>query len=281
MVVVQQGDLIRGASTDEKPIDELVGSEFYEVDTEDRYRYNQYGRWEFIPPISLKSKRIQTLFIPYTDQTGLIFGQGSWQNVNSELQSSGCMVYQLKTSGSEFETGTSASFMRLNDYAQVELLPKVQVIFSCDDIGTNTASFIGLRDDALGGVLNTTSAFIVDDVSVFGLGYRTSDTNFIVVQNDASGAPTITDTAIPRSTDVFMLEIEYDTTTSVRLSLFDINMELLYENTFTTEIPGSGIDLAFSARIQNANATVRYNLNIFDYVRLEKTRPALSATIDP
>lgn len=263
-----------------RPTDATEGSILTETDTEDRYRFNKYGRWEFIPPISLKSKRIQTLFIPFTDQTGLIFGSGVWQNINTELQSSGSMLYQLKTSSSEFETSLSTAFMRLNDYAQVELLPKIQVTFSCSDTSTNTAAFIGLQNDSPSGVISTTSGFVPDDVAVFGLAYRTTDTNFIVVQNDSTGSPTITDTLIPRDTDVYMVEIEYETSTSVRLSLFDIDMVLLFEDTYTTEIPGSGIDLAFLAKIQNANATVRYNLNIFDYARLEKDRPALSATID-
>lgn len=64
-------------SSGSRPDDATEGSILYEIDTEDRYRYNQYGRWEFIPHVSLKSKRVQTLFIPFADQTGLIFGQGA------------------------------------------------------------------------------------------------------------------------------------------------------------------------------------------------------------
>lgn len=259
--------------------DAIENSILHEIDTEDDYRYNRYNRWEFIPPISLKSKRIQTLFIPFTDQTGLIFGQGTWQGINAELHSSGCMIYQVRTSTTENETSASAGYARLNDYAQVELLPKIQLVFTFSDTGTNSVAFIGIVNDA-STILSTTSGFIANDIACIGLGYRTSDTNLFVFHNDSSGAITAVDTSIARSTDVFILEIEYETTTSVRVSLFDINMELLYEADFTTEIPGSGIDLAFMAGIQNANNTIRYKINIFDYVRLEKTRPSLSATTD-
>jgi hypothetical protein len=262
-----------------RPSSAGVGSILREDDTEDKYRLNEYGRWEFIPPISLKSKRIQTLFIPFTNQTGLIFGEGFWQNINAELHSSGSMIYQIRTSTTENETGNSAGYARVNDYAQVELLPKIQVIFTFSDTGTNSAAAIGMIDDTPS-FITTTAGFIPNDVACITLGYRTSDTNLFVFHNDSTGAVTAVDTLIPRSTDVFKLEIEYETTTSVRLSLYDIDMALVYENTFTTEIPASGIDLAFIARIQNANNSVRYNINIFDYVRLEKTRPPLSATMD-
>ena len=273
------GRVYKSSSSSVKPSDATENSILTELDTEDKYRYNQYGRWEFIPPISLKSKRIQTLFIPFTDQTGLIFGDGRWQNINAELHSSGCMIYQARTSTTEHETATSQGFAVVLDYAQVEHLPKVQIVFSFNDTGTNSAAFIGLRDDA-GTILATTAAYIPVANAVFGLGYRTSDTNFFVFHNDSAGAVTAVDTGIARSTSVFMLEIEYHTTTSVRLTLFDINMEVIYNNTFSSEIPPSGIDISFVAIIQNANHTIRYVINIFDYVRLEKTRPALSATTD-
>lgn len=271
--------LVDSSST--KPtIDVTTDSILTEIDTEDRYRFNKYGRWEFIPPISLKSKRIQTLFIPLSDQTGLIFGDGRWQNIIAELHSSGCMVYSARTSASANESAASVAFASVNDYAQVEHLPKAQCIFSFSDTGSNSAAFIGLKNDAPAGFLETTTGFIPTGYQCIGIGYRTSDTNLFVFHNDGSGAVNAVNTNIARSTNVYMLEIEYSTTTSVRLTLFDINMNIVYNNIFSTEIPGSGIDLAFLAQIQNANNTVRYIIHIFDYVRLEKTRPALSATMD-
>lgn len=272
----------RRSTVGTKPTDASVDSILTEIDTEDRYRYNQYGRWEFVPPISLKNKRIQTLFCPISDQTGLIFGDGSWQNITAELHNSGCMIYKTRTSASIFDTpdpSGSAGMIILNDYAQVELLPKIQAIFSFDEFSTNSAAFIGLKNDSMS-ILTTTAAFIPDNTAVIGLGYRPSDTSLFVFHNDSSGVVNAIDTTIIRDNSVYMLEIEYETSTSVRLSLFDINVALVFEDTYTTEIPGSSIDLAFIARIQNVNASARYGINIFDYVRLEKTRPPLSATTD-
>lgn len=273
-------------STADRPTDATVNSILIESDTEDRYRFNKYGRWEFIPPISLKSKRIQTLFIPFSNQTGLIFGAGSWSAINAELHSSGCMIYKTRTSASAHDLGNASDpnqtygQMSVDDFAQVEHLPKAQMIFSFDDIvAGNSVAFIGLTIDDIA-ILDTTATFIPNDVSVIGIGYGLADTNLFIFHNDSSGAVNTVDTGLARSTDVYMIEMEYETTTSVRVSLFDIDMELIFEQVFTTEIPPSGIDLGFIAKIQNANHTARYGINMFDYIRLEKTRPPLSATTD-
>jgi hypothetical protein len=264
------------------PVDSILT----ETDTEDKYRYNQYGRWEFIPPISLKSKRIQTLFIPFTNQTGLIFGEGTWKGINAELHSSGCMVYKTRTSATDHDLGIASTpnhtygYMGVNDFAIVELLPKAQMVFSFSDSAAgNSVAFIGLYHDSAT-LVDTTATFIPNDVAVFGIGYGLADTTIQVYHNDSSGAVTTVDTLIARSTDVYKIEIEYETSTSVRLSLFDIDMVLVFEDTYTTEIPPSGIDLGFLAKIQNANHTIQYGINMFDYIRLEKTRPPLSATLD-
>ncbi len=259
-----------------KPTDASVDSILTEIDTEDRYRFNEYGRWEFVPPISLKSKRIQTLFIPITNQTGLIFGDGGWQTILAELHSSGCMIYQIRTTLTDTVTRGSAF---VNDFAQVELLPKIQMVFSFNDTSDKCSAFIGLHNDVNAHpVDNTTMAN--NDQALIGLGFRTSDTNYMIFHNDSSGAFTAVDTLIARDTNVYKLEIEYETSTSVRLSLFDINMDLVFEDTYTIEIPGSGIDLAFRASIINVDTVKRYVINMFDYIRLEKTRPPLSATTD-
>jgi hypothetical protein len=281
------GKTYRRFSTTNRPADAIENSILYEIDTEDSYRYNQYGRWEYIPPLSLKSKRIQTLFIPITDQTGLIFGDGQWKAINAELHSSGCMIYRTRTSATAHDVGDASDpnqtygMMLVNDFAQVEHLPKAQMIFSFTDTGTtNSVAFIGIKNDSMT-IVDTTATFLPDNTAVIGVGYRTSDTNLHIFHNDSSGAVNAVDTGITKSIDVYMIEIEYETTTSVRLSLYDIDMALVFEDTYTTEIPPSGIDLAFSAKIQNANHTARYGINMFDYIRLEKTRPALSTTIDP
>lgn len=266
-------------STTPRPSTATEDSILREIDTEDEYRYNQYGRWELIPHLSLKSKRLHTLFIPFSDQTGLIFGNGVWQNINGELHNSGCMIYQVRTLTTEFDTADSRGFMGVLDFALASMLPKVQMIFSFNDTGTNSAAFIGLKDDSDPIVMSTGSPF-PDTIELVGIGYRTADTNIQVIHNDGVGATNYIDTAIPRSTSVFMIEIEYHTATSVRITLFDINMEVIYDNILTTEIPPDGIDLGFTAVIQNANASIRYVINMFDYVRLEKTKPALSATTD-
>lgn len=264
--------------------DVTVDSTLTEIDTEDRYRFNKYGRWEFIPPISLKSKRIQTLFIPFTDQTGLIFGVGTWRGINTELHSSSCLIHQCRTSLTEFNTSNGASpdsrgFMALLDFAHTSLLPKIQMVFSWSDTGANSASFIGIKRETDGICEDVTNPF-PSGVAVIGIGYRTTDTNIQVVHNDGVGAVNYIDTLIPRSTNVFMVEVEYHTATSVRVTLFDINMVVIYDNTLSTEIPPDGVDLAFNANIQNANTAARYRINMFDYIRLEKTRPPLSAIMD-
>lgn len=273
-------------STAPRPTDAQETSTVTEVDTDDKYRLNQYGRWEFIPPISLKSKRIQTLFIPLTDQTGLIFGDGNWKAITVELHSSGCMIYKTRTSATTHDVGDAGTpnqtygLMRVNDYAQVELLPKIQMIFSFDDTTMgNSVAFIGLIDDSKVPA-DTTATFMPNDAACIGMGYGLANTTYQVYHNDSTGAVTTVDTLITRDTNVYKLEIEYETTTSVRLSLYDIDMALVFEDTYTTEIPASGIDIAFSLQIQNANHTARYGINMFDYIRLEKTRPPLSATTD-
>ena len=137
-------------STSARPTDANIDSILTEIDTDDRYRYNQYGRWELIPPMSLKTKRIQSIFIPFSNQTGLIFGHGSWQNINAELHSSGCMIYQARTSTSVFNTYSpsapdSRGFMTVDDVGLTSMLPKMVMIFSWSDTGTNSASFIGFK----------------------------------------------------------------------------------------------------------------------------------------
>lgn len=274
-------------STSNRPTDAIENSILHEIDTEDDYRFNQYGRWEFVPPISLKSKRIQTLFIPFTNQTGLIFGEGTWRGINAELHNSGCMIYKARTSATAHDLGIASlpadrtyGSMRVDDFAQVELLPKMQIIFSFSDTTAgNSVAFIGLMHDTKNAA-DTTATFMPDDAACIGLGYGLADTTYHVYHNDSTGAVTAVDTLIARDTNVYKLEIEYETTTSVRLSLYDIDMVLVFEDTYTTEIPASGIDIAFSLQIQNANHTTIYDVNMFDYVRLEKTRPPLSATTD-
>ena len=273
-------------STAPRPANARTDSIVREVDTDDKYRLNEYGRWEFIPPISLKSKRIQTIFIPFTDQTGLIFGEGSWKGIVAELHNSGCMIYTARTSATAHDVGDAGSpnqtygSMRVNDYAQVELLPKVQMIFSFNNTTAgNSVAFIGLIDDSKTPA-DTTATFMPSALACIGMGYGLADTTYKIYHNDSSGAVNTVDTLIARDTNVYKIEIEYETTTSVRLSLYDINMVMVFEDTYTTEIIGSGIDIAFVAQIQNADHTARYNINMFDYIRLEKTRPALSATTD-
>lgn len=280
------GKIYKYHSSSLKPTNATENSLLTELDTEDRYRYNEYGRWEFVPPISLKSKRIQSLFIPLSNQTGLIFGEGTWRGINAELHSSGCMIYKARTSATAHDVGDAGTpnqtygAMRVNDYAQVELLPKMQIIFSFSDTTAgNTVAFIGLIHDSKVPA-DTTATFMPSGAACIGMGYGLADTTYQIYHNDSTGAVTAVDTLISRDTNVYKLEIEYETTTSVRLSLYDIDMVLVFEDTYTTEIPASGIDIAFVAQIQNANHTTIYDVNMFDYVRLEKTRPPLSATTD-
>ena len=234
--------------------------------------------------MSLKTKRIQSIFIPFSNQTGLIFGHGSWQNINPQLHSSGCMIYQARTSTSVFNTYSpsapdSRGFMTVDDVGLTSMLPKMVMIFSWSDTGTNSASFIGFKKDADLVCTDVTDPF-PDGLNIIGIGYRTSDTNIQVIRNDGTGSSNYTDTAIPRSTNVFKIEIEFESTTSVRVSLYDIDVVLIYEGTFTTELPSTGIDMGFTAHIQNANASIRYVINMFDFIRLEKTKAPLSATTD-
>jgi hypothetical protein len=196
------------------------------------------------------------------------------------------MIYKARTSATAHDVGDAGTpnqtygVMRVNDYAQVELLPKIQMIFSFDDTTAgNSVVFIGLIDDSKVPA-DTTATFMPNDAACIGLGYGLADTTYHVYHNDSTGAVTAVDTLIARDTNVYKLEIEYETTTSVRLSLYDIDMVMVFEDTYTTEIPASGIDIAFSLQIQNANHTARYGINMFDYIRLEKTRPPLNATTD-
>jgi hypothetical protein len=273
------GKVYKYHSSSLKPTNATENSLLTELDTEDRYRYNEYGRWEFIPPIGLKSKRLHGLFIPNTFAGTMIFGAPVIQNINSELHSSGCMIYQLRTSTSASEDSTSFGGAGVDDFAQPELLPKMEAVFSFNDTGANSATFIGLKKDA-DPVLETTTAYWPSALPVIGMGYKTSDTNLFLLHNDASGAVNRIDMGVARSDNVFWLEIEFHTTTSVRLSLFDINRDLLYENTLTTEIPPAGTELGFLAIVQNANTAQRYVINLFDYVRLEKNKAPLNKTTD-
>jgi hypothetical protein len=273
------GNYFQGSSSD-RPTNVSENSLLTETDTGDKYRLNNVGRWELIPPISHRSKRIQTLFIPFTDQTGLIFGQGTWQNINAELHSSGCMVYRARTSATSFGTIDDPGFMAVNDFALASMLPKIEMIFSFGDTGANSGVFIGLRDDNISVLLDPATLF-ADDQAFIGFGYRSGDTTYQIFHNDNAGPINTMDTGISRDTNVYVIEIEYEITTRVRLSLFDINKELIFETTIDTEIPPDGIDLGFDASIINANFTSRYAINMFDYIRLEKTKPPLSATLDP
>jgi hypothetical protein len=275
------GKIYRRFSTQVRPTADVIeNSIIHEIDTEDDYRFNQYGRWEFIPPVGHKSKRIQSLFIPFDNEGNLIFGAPVWKGINAEMHASGCMIYQIRTSASVSEhTTDSPGYATVDDVAQPEQLPKCQVILSFNDTGANSAAFIGFKqDDIL--ILDTTTAFIPNDCPIIGLGYRKTDSNLFIFHNDNSGAVNAVDLSIARSDDVYMLEVEFETSTSARVSLFDIDMTQIYNNTFTTEIPPTGIEMGFEAIIQNANTSDQYVINIFDFIRLEKNKAALNKTTD-
>ena len=265
-------------STATKPTDEsvTVDSILIENDTEDHYRFNKYRRWEFIPHMSYKSKRLHSLYTPKNNSTGLIFGDETHSGVNIELHSTGCMIYQIRSSATTVDT---KGFATVNDYAQANLTPKCQTIFSFNDTGANSAAFIGLKDDTPS-LLVTTASFIQNDVAVVGVGYRSTDTNIFVFHNDVTGAVNAINTGIARSTNIYMVEISYDTTTTVRVSIYDIDMAQLYETTLSTEIPTGNMDLGYTAEVVNANTTSRYVINVFDFIRLEKTRGTLNPTTD-
>lgn len=123
----ERGETYYFKSTSPRPQNPSINSILIETDTEDQYRYNKYNRWELIPPISLKSKRIQTLFCPLNNQTGLIFGDGSWQAINSELHSSGNMVYMARTSATSTGNAADSGWMQVRDFANVDMLPKAQM----------------------------------------------------------------------------------------------------------------------------------------------------------
>lgn len=265
-------------STVTKPTTDVpVDSILTETDTEDQYRYNQYGRWEYIPHMGYKSKRLHSLYMPKNHQTGLMFGEENHVGINIELHSTGCMIYQVRSSATTIDT---KGFAIVHDYAQANLTPKCQTVFSFNDAATgNSAAFIGLYDDS-STILDTTAGFIPNDITSVGIGYRSADTNIHVFHNDTTGAVNAIDTGIAKSTDIYMVEVSYDISTEVRVSLYDIDMVLVYETTLTTEIPVTNMDLGYIAVVVNANTSDQYVINIFDFVRLEKTKAALNPTTD-
>jgi len=259
-----------------KPDDMLQDSLIHEVDTDDEYRYNKYGRWELIPQQRLNSKRIPAIFCPVTDQTGLIYGVGTWTAVNAELHSNGCMVYSCRTTTVDLET---QACMRVNDFANADLLPKAQTIFKFDNTDTSSAAFIGLHTDTTN-AFATSGGGIVNDFAIAGIGYRPSDTNLFVFHNDASGAVNTIDTGIARNTNLHMFEIEYMTSTTCRITLFAIDGTVEYDTTLSSQIPPNSVDLAFDMKIINANTAARYGIRMYDYIRLEKNRPTPDGTLD-
>lgn len=263
-------------STSPRPLNPAINSILIETDTEDQYRYNQYGRWVLIPPISHNTKRLQTIFIPINDQTGLIFGDATWRNAFAELQDSGNMVYSVKSEAGIVESG----YMKVFDFANASMRPKIEVIFAFSETGTNSAGFIGFLDDAGTGILAATP-LILDNVCCFGIGYNHNHTNYQVIYNDSSGAVNFTDTGIIRSTDVYKVELSFDTPTIARISLYDINMALVYEDTFMTEIPPTNLDLSFLSEVINKDTStgLRFSLHLWDFIRLEKDKPALNPTV--
>jgi hypothetical protein len=271
------GKTYRRFSTTNRPADATENSILYELDTEDEYRFNQYGRWEYVPHMSYKSKRLHSLYMPKNNQTGLMFGDETHSGVNIELHSTGCMIYQVRSSSSVVDT---KGFAAVNDFAQANLTPKCQTVFSFNDTATgNSAAFIGLYDDTIS-MLGTTAGFIPNDAAVVGIGYRSADTNIFVFHNDTTGAVNAIDTGIAKSTNIYMVEVSYDTSTEVRVSIYDIDMVQVYETTLTTEIPVTNMDLGYIATVVNANTLDQYVINIFDFVRLEKTKGALNPTTD-
>jgi hypothetical protein len=260
-----------------RPSNAGVGSILREDDTEDKYRLNEYDRWEYIPHMGYKSKRLHSLYMPKNHQTGLMFGEENHVGINIELHSTGCMIYQVRSSASVVDT---KGFAVVNDYAQANLTPKCQTIFSFNDTATgNSAAFIGIYDDAIS-LLDTTAGFIPNDTACVGIGYRSADTNIFVFHNDTTGAVNAIDTGIAKSTDIYMVEVSYDISTEVRVSIYDIDMVLVYETTLTTEIPVTNMDLGYIAVVVNVNTLDQYVINIFDFVRLEKTKGALNPTTD-
>ena len=263
-------------STTVKPTtDVTVDSILDEADTEDRYRFNRYNRWELIPPVRLKAKRIPSLLIPTRDSH--IFGDNqNWAGVNIELHSNGCMVYTIRSSATVAETRGS---LRLNDVAITTLLPKIQTYFKFDNTTSASAATIGLIDDSKDGPSNTTT-FIANDIAIVAFGYRKTDTNFFLFHNDTTGAVNAINTNIARDTSIHLLEIEYETSTSVRVTLFDVNGTVQYNTVLSSQIPATGIDLGVDLNVINADTVAQYGIRIYDYIRIEKNKPTPDPTLD-
>ena len=274
------GKIYTRQSEGTRPTDATVDSIITELDTEDRYRYNQYGRWELIPQIGYKTKRRHTLFIPKNHQSHLIFGEASWQNINIELHSNGCMVYYARTlAASSGVPDEDPGYIILNDFAQGWLLPKMQVIARFSDLTSSSHAIIGIRDDATT-VLTTYAAFIPNDVPCVLFGYKGTNPNFYLYHNDNSGAVVEVDTGIVRDTEPRLWEIEWETSTSVRATIYSIDGEVEYENTLTTNIPDPTIDLGFALRVINNDYVARYGIAVYDYIRLEKNKAEPDGGLD-
>ena len=256
--------------------DVTVDSLLDEIDTEDRYRFNKYGRWELISHYRHQSKRIPSIFVPKLDAAAVIYGEPIWKDVNIELHNSGNMIYLTRTSA----TNTNeTSYIQLNDFANVDMKPKLIVPLKFGDTGSNSAVFCGLIKDS-DTTLDITS-YLTGTTSCIGFGYRKTDTNFFVFHKTTAGTLQAVDTGIARNTNIYQLYIHFESSTSVRIILFNgSDMTIAFEATYTTDIPLSGIDLASALLIVNDNISTRYGIYMYEYMYLEKDRPAWSATVD-
>jgi hypothetical protein len=265
-----------------------VGTRFFEKDTNTWYilKPGDTGNiWQNESPASLSSSTISTKFIPFTDQTGLIFGNGYWTGVFSSLLSDGSMTYATKTI-----TGAtnSPAYVGVDDYALAQMLPKVEIKCVIDDDTTSTAMFIGFVDNAVtttigtpntSSLMSSYSTFIVSNLMHVGFGSRTTDTDWQIVNNDSTGTPNFQTTGISRDTDVHTFTIQYTTPTSVTLTMTNINGTVLASITKTTQIPPPTGKLQFHMEIRNADTSRRYGIWIYDHIYMEKRIPVATGVL--
>ncbi len=265
-----------------------VGTRFYEKDTNTWYvlKPGDTGNiWQNESPVALTTTTSSTKFIPFTDQTGLVFGNGYWTSVFSSLLSDGSMTYTPKTITGATNSPTWAG---VDDFALPNMLPKVEVKCVIDDDTTSTAMFIGLVDIAVtlttgtpnvSSLMTSYSTFIVSNLMHVGFGARTSDSEWQIVNNDASGTPNFQTTGVSRDLDVHTFTIQYTTPTSVTLTIADVNGIILSRITKTSQIPPPTSKLQFHMELRNADTARRYGIWIYDHLYLEKKIPMATGNL--
>jgi hypothetical protein len=229
------------------------------------------GLWKNENPLLTTFETVYTKFMPATDQSGLTFGDAFWNNTFSEMVGDGSMLYYTKNLTTAFTGG----YFGVTDFARPDLLPKIQIMFKCDDASVNSNVMVGLTDDsALSADINTNSGWFPDAKTALFMGAKGgTDTNWQIYHNDAISTLSAVDTGITRDTGIYDLTIQYLTDSSANLVIADETGTQLYQNIFTSEMPLTTDEISFRGGITNNDTGVSYGLYIYDHVYLEKRVP--------